>query len=169
MHRMFMFVWMLLLAALPAQGAQETKGTLTANGQSGQLRYAAAFETDSRSEPGYMDVVVVISDRQLPEVVLRNQERLEEMARNEGLVGLRVVLNPDAKVMSAEPLHRAFTTFVSSALWIKWEPLAFDEKQIAGHVYTNGLQDEFGQKWQYDIHFSAPILLDAAAKSVPVK
>ncbi len=41
---------------------------------------------------------MVISDRKLPKDVVRNQEKLEEMARTEGLAALRVVLNPDAKV-----------------------------------------------------------------------
>ena len=149
--------------------ALETKGTLTANGKSSALKYAMAYETESTTEPGYLDVVVVISDRKLPEDVVRNQEMLEEMARKQGVAALRVVLNPDAKVMSAEPLHPAFTNLLSSALWVKWEPSAFDENQVAGRFFTDGMQQEFGQKWQYDIRFSAPILLDPEGKTVPAQ
>lgn len=146
--------------------AQEANGTLTANGKTSELKYAAAYETDSVSVPGFMDTVVVISDRKLPETVLRNSEQLEQMSRNQGLVALRVSMNPDAKVMSAAPMHPAFKTFLSSALWVIWKPRTYNEKKVAGRFYTGGVQNEFGQKWQYDVTFSAPILLDPKAKSV---
>ncbi len=71
--------------------------------------------------------------------------------------------------MSAEPLHPAFKNIISSAIWVKWEPNAFDEKQIAGRFSTEGMQEEFGQKWQYDIRFSTLILLDPGAKTVPAQ
>lgn len=149
--------------------ADEVKGTLTANGQTSPLKYAAAYETDSVSEPGYLDVVVVISDRKLPDAVVRNRERLEEMAKKDGLAALRVTMNPDAKVMNAEPIHPAFKTFVSSALWAKWTPSAYNEQKVAGRLHTEGMQNEFGQKWQYDVTFSAPILLDPLAKTKKTK
>ena len=91
--------------------AAETAGFLTANGQKAGLKYAIAYETDSISDPGFLDVVIVISDRKISESVARNQEKLEEMARNKELVALRVVLNPDAKVMSAEPYIRPSKLF----------------------------------------------------------
>ncbi len=159
------YTLMLILTTTACAVAEEAAGTLTANGQTSQLKYAVAYEADSVTEPGYMDVVVVISDRKLPEAVARNREQLEAMSREQGLAALRVSLNPDARVMSAEPLHPAFKTFVSSASWVKWKPSAFDEKKIAGRFYTEGTQNEFGQKWKYDVTFSAPILLDPEAKT----
>ncbi len=165
MIKIFGFMIGLFVLMAPLAGAQEVKGSMTANGQTAHLKYAMAFETDSVAEPGYMDVVVVISDRILPEKTARNKEKLEEMAKKEGLVALYVVLNPDARVMSAEPLHPAFKTFLSSALWVKWKPSAYNEIKIAGRFYTEGMQNEFGQKWQYDVSFSAPILLDPQAKT----
>jgi hypothetical protein len=149
--------------------AGETSGSLTVNGQKSEMKYVIAYETGSISAPGFLDVVVVIADRQIPESVARDQEKLENMARNKELAALRVVINSDAKVMSAEPLHSAFTKLVSSALWIKWEPSAFDVQQIAGRFSTEKMQAEFGQKWQYDITFSAPIVLDPKAKTAPSK
>jgi hypothetical protein len=84
-------------------------------------------EVDSATEPGYLDVVVVISDRKLRPRRPSDAAGLEAMSRRDGLVAVRVVLDPDAKVTSAEPLHPAFTTFVSSALWVRYEPTAYDE------------------------------------------
>ena len=141
----------LALAALVVStvaGAQDAKGSLTANGKTAELKFAVAQEVDSTTEPGYMDVVVVL-------------------VRRDGLVGLVVRLNPDAKVMSAEPLHPAFTTFVSSAAFVRWKPTAYDEKRVAGRFWTEGVQDEFKQKWSYDITFSAPVALDPGAKTTP--
>ena len=70
---------------------------------------------------------------------------------------------------SAEPLHPAFTTFLSSAAFVRWQPAAYDEKRVAGRLWTEGSQNEFRQQWSYDVTFSAPIALDPAAKTVPRK
>ena len=84
-------------------------------------------------------------------------------------MALAVRINPDAKIMSAEPLHPAFTTFVSSAAFIRWQPTAYDEKRVAGRFWTDGTQRAFGQQWSYDVTFFTPITLDPAAKTVPKK
>jgi len=157
----------LLFAGVAA--AQEVSGTLTANGKSAALRYAIAQEVDSTTEKGYMDVIVVLSDRKLGAADAHNIEKLEGMTRGDGLVALVVKINPDARVMSAEPLHPAFTTFVSSAAFVRWKPSAYDEKRIAGRFWTEGTQNEFRQQWSYDLTFSAPITLDPEAKTVPKK
>ncbi len=166
MRHLNLLLCIALILAAGFAGAAETVGSLTANGKSTEMKYALAWETDSTTEPGYLDVTILISDREIAEEVARDRDRLEMLARNGELAGLLVVLNPDAKVMSAEPLHQAFTTMVSSALWIRWEPTAFDEKRVAGRFHSDGLRQEFGQKWQYDITFSAPILLDPTAQTV---
>jgi len=154
----------LLLASVPVL-AQEARGSLTANGKTAALKHAIAIEVDSTTERGFMDVVVVLSDRKLTREQAVDAARLEEMARRDGLAGLRVVLNPDAKVMSAEPLHPAFTAFVSSALWVRWQPTAYDEKKVAGRFHSDGTRSEFKQTWSYDLNFSAPIELDPQAKT----
>jgi len=165
MKRIGLLAFLFLLVTNNSLFASVTAGFLTANGQKAELKYAVAYEIDSTTEPGFMDVVVVISDRQITDAAARDREKLETMAKNKELAGLRVVINPDAKVISAEPLHSAFKSFIGSALWVKWEPSAYDEKQVAGRFFTEGMQNEFGQKWQYDVTFSAPILLDPEAKN----
>ncbi|MFO1315802.1 MAG: hypothetical protein U1F58_09365 [Burkholderiales bacterium] len=149
--------------------AQQAQGTLAANGKSAALTHATAYEVDSALEKGYMDVVVVLSDRALAPGDARDPDRLEALARSGALAGLVVRLDPDAKILSAAPLHQAFTTFIRSAAFVRWTPSAFDEKRVAGRLRTDGTQSEFGQKWSYDITFSAPIALDPAAKTVPRK
>jgi hypothetical protein len=158
-----------LLAFAGVAAAQDVKGSLTANGKSAVLTHSLAFEVDSALEKGYMDVVVVLSDRALAPADARDPDRLEAMARKGELAGLVVRLDPDAKVLSAAPLHSAFTTFVRSAAFVRWKPSAFDEKRVAGRFWTEGTQSEFGQKWSYDVAFSAPIALDPAARTVPRK
>ena len=149
--------------------AQEVNGSLIVNGQSAVLKYAVAQEVDSTTEKGYLDIIVVLSDRKLGVADARNVERLEAMTRKDGLAALVVRINPDAKIMSAEPLHPAFTTFVSSAAFVRWKPSAYDEKRVAGRFWTDGTQSEFRQQWSYDVTFSAPITLDPAAKTLPKK
>jgi hypothetical protein len=158
-----------LLAFAGVAAAQDVKGSLTANGKSAALTHALAREVDSTLEKGYMDVVVVLSDRALAPADARDPDRLEAMARKGELAGLVVRLDPDAKVLRAAPLHSAFTTFVRSAAFVRWKPSAFDEKRVAGRFWTENTQSEFGQKWSYDVALSAPIALDPAARSVPHK
>jgi len=155
-----------LAFATPAL-AQQAKGTLEANGKTATLTHAIAVEVDSATEKGFLDVVVVVSDRPVTASEAMDAAKLEARVRRDGLAALRVVVNPDAKVMSAEPLHPAFTTFVSSALWVRFVPSAYDEMRIAGRFHTPGKQNEFKQQWSYDVTFSAPIVLDPAAKTVP--
>jgi hypothetical protein len=66
-------------------------------------------------------------------------------------------------------LHPAFTTFISSAAFVRWKPSAYDEKHVAGRFWTEGTQNEFKQAWSYDVTFEAPIVLDPAASTVPKK
>ena len=157
-----------LVFAAVAHG-QEVRGTLVANGASAELKYAIAQEVDSATEKGYMDVIVVLSDRKLRPADARDSERLEAMTRKDGLVALVVRINPDARIMSAEPMHPAFTTFVSSAAFVRWKPSAYDEKRVAGRFWTESTQNAFKQQWSYDITFSVPITLDPDAKTVPRK
>jgi hypothetical protein len=157
------------LALTGPASAQDVKGSLTANGKTAELRYAIAQEVDSATEKGYLDVVVVLSDRKLSAADARSTDRLEAMARKDGLAALVVKLDPDAKVLSAAPLHPAFTTFISSAAFVRWKPSACDEKHVAGRFWTEGTQNEFKQAWSYDVTFEAPIVLDPAASTVPKK
>jgi hypothetical protein len=158
-----------LLAFAGVAAAQDIKCSLTVSGKSAALTHATAYEVDSTLERGYLDVVVVLSDRALAPAAARDPDRLEALARRGDLAGLVVRLNPDAKMLSAAPLHPAFTTFIRSAAFVRWKPSAFDEKRVAGRLWTEGTQSEFGQKWSYDVTFSAPIALDPAATSVPRK
>jgi len=71
--------------------------------------------------------------------------------------------------MSAAPLHPALKTLVSSAAFVRRKPTAYDEKRVAGRFWTEGTQDQFGQKWSYDITFAARVALDPEAKTTSRK
>jgi hypothetical protein len=167
MQRIFAIATCAMLSFAGASTAQEAKGTLTADGKTAALTFAVAQEVDSRTENGYMDVVVVLSDRKLAAADVASIERLEALTRKDGLVALVVRIDPDAKVTSAEMLHPAFTTFLSSAAFVRWKPTTFDERQVAGRFWTDGTQDAFRQQWSYDVTFAAPIALDPQAKTLP--
>ena len=103
--------------------AQEVNGSLLVNGQSAALKFAVVQEVDSATEKGFMDVIVVLSDRKLGTTEARNVERLETMARKDGLVALVVRINPDAKIMSpnrfirpSQHLYRPPRSFAGSRL-----------------------------------------------------
>jgi len=159
----------LICAYLPVVYAQQVTGTLIANGKSAQLKYAIAMEVDSKAEPGYLDVVVVLSDRKLSPRDIVSEDRLAELTTRDGLAAVRLLIDPDAKLKSAAAYHRAFTAFISSGVFARWKPSAYNEKTVAGHVTTDGERNEFNNRWQYDLTFSAPIVLDPEAKTVPIK
>lgn len=95
--RTFMAAVVLAGQVVAVQAQQQVQGSLTANGKTGKLSWAAAYEVDSTTEPRYLDVLVVLSDRELPREVALDEERLETMTREKGLVALRLLLDPDAR------------------------------------------------------------------------
>ena len=68
--------------------ALTANGSITANGKAETFKHVVAYETDSVTEKGYMDVVIVLSDRPLTPAQAHDPERLEAMARSEGLAAL---------------------------------------------------------------------------------
>lgn len=158
-----------LLATCALAADPSVKGTLTANGTATKLTHVAAYEIDSTTEKGYMDIRVVISDRELPRDVALSDKKLEELMSAKKLAALRVLLNPDCKVLSAAPYSPAMRNFVSSGAFIQWKPSAYDDEKVAGRFWTDGEKELAGEKWSFDITFSAPIVLDPQAKTVPKK
>ena len=70
-----------LSAAIAATAAaQQAKGSLEANGQRATLTHAIAVEVDSATEPGYLDVIVVLSDRRRQDDSRPLHERLQPCA-----------------------------------------------------------------------------------------
>lgn len=169
---MTQWIAFLAFALLPAGlvSGQAVNGELTANGgKRVTLTNVAAYEVDSTSERGYMDVVVVLSDRALTREEVLTTGKLEELVKKNGLTALRVVFDPNCTIKSASPFHPAFTNYISSAAFVVWKPGTYDEKQIAGRLYTDGEREFIGQKWSFDITFATPITLDPGAKTLPKK
>jgi hypothetical protein len=158
-------------AMVTAAAAAEpsVKGTLTANGTTTKLTHVVAYEIDSTTEKGYMDIRVVISDRALSREVALSDEKLQELMTAKKVAALRVLLNPDCKVLSAAPYSPAMRNYVSSGAFIQWKPSAYDDEKVAGRFWTDGEKQLAGEKWSFDITFSAPIVLDPEAKTVEKK
>ena len=155
-----------LVLLLPAAAvAQQASGSITANGKSEKVSLAVAYEVDSDTEPGYMDTVVLLANQPVSREVALSDEKLAELTKKGGFVALRVKIDPDAKIKSAAPYHAAFKNFISSGAYATFKPTAYDEKRVAGSFTTNGEQEFMGDKWKYDLTFSASIVLDPAAKS----
>ena len=150
-----------------AVSGQTVKGQLTANGLTGPLSQVAAYEVDSPTERGLIDVVVLLSDRKLPRGTALNTDKLGELMLSDNLVALRVVFDPQGKVKSAAPFHPALKSFIQSGAFVKWKPSAFTEKEIGGRLFTHGDQQFAGQRWRYDITFLTPIVLDPNARTMP--
>src|SRR6187399_1486608 len=105
------------------------------------LSHVAAYEIGSATEKGYTDIRVVISDRELPRDVALSDEQLEKLMTAKKLAALRVLLNPDCRVLSAAPYSPAMRNYVSSGAFIQWKPSAYDDEKVAGHFWTDGEQE----------------------------
>ena len=66
MRRFLSFVLLLMLAALPL-GAATVKGTLTVNGKTAKLTHAYAATKTNPFDKKQTDVVVLLTDRELPD------------------------------------------------------------------------------------------------------
>ena len=60
----------------------------------------------------------------------------------------------------------AATLILRNTRFIQWKPSAYDEEKVAGRFWTDGEKELAGEKWSFDITFSAPIILDPNAKTV---
>ena len=152
-----------------AASGQTVKGQLTANGLTGPLSHVAAYEVDSPTERGLIDVVVLLSDRKLPRETALNTDKLGQLMLNDNLVALRVIFDPQGQVKSAAPFHPALKNFIQSGAFVKWKAGAYTDKEIGGRLFTGGDQQFAGQRWRYDITILTPIVLDPNAKTVPPK
>ena len=83
------------------------------------------------------------------------------------LAALRVLLIPDCKVLSAASYSPAMRNSVSSGAFIQWKSSAYDDEKVAGRFWTDGEKELAGEKWSFDITFSAPVMLDPQARTVP--
>lgn len=149
-----------------AAWSQDVEGTISVKGRAMDLRHAHAFEIDSDTEPGYLDVLIVLTSRPITADQARDREELERLSFKEGLAGIRLVLDPDCKPKALATYHPGFTVFLDGAGEHRWQPSAFDER-VAGRLSTPGRQESMGQKWEYDVEFSVPIVLDPEATTVP--
>jgi len=156
-----------LVVPFTTAASQTAQGRLTVNGASKNLTQAAAYEVESLTNPGSMDVIVLLSDRALPREAAIQTEILENLMLNHKLTALRVVIDSNGKIKSAAPYHPAFKSFIQSGAFVKWKPDTYDVNTIAGRVFTDGQQQFAGQRWSYDLTFSSPITLHPAARTVP--
>lgn len=168
MNKVVLLVALFVCSTLSAV-EPEVKGSLTANGVSAKFTHVMTYEIDSPTEKGYMDNVVILSDRKLSREEALSEEKLQELTTSKKLVALRVILDPDCKVKSTAPYHPALKVFLSSAALIKWKPSAYDVDKVAGRFWTDGTQEMGSQKWSYDVTFTSPIVLDPEAKTVDKK
>lgn len=151
----------LLALCAQASSGQSVSGTYVANSKTVELRHALAMEIDSDTEPGYLDVLVLLTDREITEEQAKSQETLERLSFKEGLSGIRLLLDPDCKVKQIGPYHPTFKVFVVNHSLPEWSPSAYDET-VAGKLRQER-QSDYGQTWEYDLTFDVPIIADPEA------
>ncbi len=157
-----------LLAAPSARAADgKAEGTITVNGKTTKLTHAYA-----RAVPGFFDktkedVEVILSDIALEGKALTDQFERIHMADAGKLHAFEITLDADGKPISTAFRDNGFKKASPSGLSSEdvFTKKVLDAKAVAGSYKSAKVHDFFGEKYSFDVSFSAEIT--RAPKAVP--
>jgi len=152
----------------------KAKGTLTLNGKAAAITHAYAGLEPNPFDEKVNDIVVLLTDRPLDAASaagdlsdatgLKNYLRLKlredpAMAKSFGFMERWVVGNRTLKHEALEQALQSSPDFGS-----KVEAVVVGPDRVEGTVYTAGVQDAFGEKFEYRISFNAAVKPRASGK-----
>ena len=150
-----------LSLAAPAQQVGSASGTLTVNGKMAKLShaYARIFKNNPDETEKYIEVLLTAEP--VDPLVAGSSSALHKLARDGKLTGIQVTI--------AEDKHPFGTTVYSSAISDGYVPAAknqefdaatFDDKTVAGRLYTSEEGSFLSDTYEYDVKFNAEIAPD---------
>jgi hypothetical protein len=142
-------------AVLAADGAAE--GTLTVNGTRTSLKYAYASAQPGFFDKSKEDIHVLLSDVPLTDEQRADVFELIGLARAGKARVIEVVLDADAHPISGSFFTLPFEGMVSATGMHVFEQTAFENKRIAGRLYTDGARTFQDVTYEYTATFSAMI------------
>ncbi len=157
-----------LLAATMAFGGT-AKGTLTVNGKTFALNNVYAKSIKNPFDKAKMDVVVILTDKEIPAGALFDDFALMSLA-DQGISGVTVEIQPDKSTDSGTIFSPAFKKMhqFSSTGNQKLELTDLSKTHVAGSISIKP-DDFFEEKYQYSATFDASVLTKPAEKPVVLK
>ncbi len=148
-----------VIAATPAGAENKIEGTLVVAGQTTKLTHVYAYAREGFFDPKKQDVVVVMTDAEVPAAALRDPFALADLAKEGKLHFVRQTINTEGQVISYEVRHQLIKTPESGASTEHvFEAKTRDKKLIAGRSRTTSPQKSFDDvPYSYDATFSAAI------------
>lgn len=157
----------LLVSPAPAQSPSDkpvVKGTFLGDGKDGRIQFLVVQTREPFSDKPAIQLVFTE----------KNPASSKKPDFDAGFkkLGSALVLSvfQDGGIFGCEVAHTAHPKSPFSSLGsIKMTEFKVSDTQVSGHVSTGGEQDAFGQKWEVDLTFSAPLPKGAfaAAASEP--
>jgi hypothetical protein len=148
-----------LLLSAAAAWAGTAKGTMTVNGKKVEVKYAYATRVKSSFDKGKMDVLVLVSDKELPDAAIYDEfERMSVMDKLKPS-GLSFQAGDDKRITSSQiysPFFKKMSSF-SSVGEQSLETSAWGGEHVAGRVWLPKPAEFFDEHYQYDITFDAVI------------
>lgn len=157
---------LLLFVVVPCFGA--VKGTLTVNGKTFDLKYAYATAKKNPFDKSKSDVVVLMTDKEIPAEAIHDEFELMRVVDSSKLAGVSIEIDPDKQVISGMVYSPAFKKMgqISGAGNQKLELTARDDQHVAGKV-TVAENSFFDDKYAYSASFDVPITAKPAPKALP--
>jgi hypothetical protein len=137
-----------------ADGAAD--GQLKVGGQTAKLTQAYAYAVKGFFDPKQDDTVVVLTDRAVPEAEIRDGFALRRLAETGKLSYVQETINAKGQIVNYTLGDKGFKVAPSGGS----TEHRFEGKQgssISGKVFTNGVQETFGVKYEYSATFNVPV------------
>jgi len=164
-------------AAAPPTGLApgKAKGTITVNGKAVTLTHAYAALEPNPFDEKKNDIVVLLTDRPLPAAAMGGDlsdaasavptylrlklrddpEMAKGFGRERWIIGNRTLGH---EVLKTQTLQ------TSPDFGTKLDPVAMGTDRVEATVYTDGVQDQFGDKFEYRASFNAAVKPRRAAR-----
>ncbi|MBC8126496.1 MAG: hypothetical protein H8M99_05050 [Gloeobacteraceae cyanobacterium ES-bin-144] len=157
-----LFVGAVLAGTLHAQNAtnQPVTGTFLGDGKDGKIQFLIVQTREPFSDQAAIQLVFTEKD----------PAKSKKPGFDAGFkkFGNALILSVfrDGQIFGCEVAHTAHPKSPFSAIGeIKMENFKVTDTTVSGHVTTGGERDAFGQKWNVDLTFSAPLPKGAFAES----
>ena len=148
----------LFLAVLTAAVAQApADGKLTVAGQTVKLTQAYAHLTKGFFDEKKDDIVVLLTDRALTDAQVRDGFALRRLSEEGKLSFVQETINSTGQIVNFTVGNRAFKVSPSGGSTEHVFDGKRDAKTISGKVYTKGVQEFFGSKYEYAATFNVAI------------
>lgn len=163
MHLQALLFSILLVSVLPAQEAGTVSGKFVGNGKAAALKFVRAEPHERFNDKEAMTLIFTEKD---PASV--KKPSFDALF---GKLGSALVLNVfhDGGIFGCQVVHLAHQKQGFSSIGqIKTADFKIADGRVSGQALTGGVLDTFGEKWEVDLKFSAPLPKSAApAESAP--